>query len=701
MRVAFPATNRWHVARPMLLLPAGVVLVALLFLAHHIVATSPLTVTGALVPLAHLFDLLLLVGTLLLAHAAGARVLRAMGLALMAAEGAAFALALGLGLGAYGAFALGLIGLYRPPILLGCGVLAAVLLRRELQLSVGEFRALGAGVLRALRTGGMGVSAIVTILGLAAGLTLLTSLAPPHHWDPLAYHLTAPEIFLRSGWIRPIPDLDYSNVPLTTELLFGIGLAAGSLVYGQLLHCACVVIIGLGVWGLARRYRDPVTAWLALALFASTPLVLVWARVADNDLFFACFILLAVAAVLRAGAGGEDAAQASRWLVLAGVFAGLALGTKFQALYALLPLGAALALDVWYAEMRATGHFWRAGRTALRGAALFGAVTLLVAAPWYIKNALLFGNPFYPMLFGGRGLSPIAVDITAEVLHNRVLSPRTLVGYALLPLRAYTIGSYEQPHAILNPLFLLCPAILLLRGRWGRDVWYALVVSAGFIVAFTQGVQELRYLLTITPLLSLLVAYVLRAAWERALLRRLVAVALAGAALVTFAFIGLFVGGDSPFGVISGQESTETYLHENLAYGPSHRALTFLAAQLRPGERALFMHEAQIFYLSDQLVPGETVVPDHQNLQPMLLAETYHDDPGEMLLALQREGIDYVVVNEANIRSWLKSDPHGRLAAGKAALDRLTPQFEQIYLDGRPDRPNIIIYRVPHGTASR
>ena len=42
---------------------------------------------------------------------------------------------------------------------------------------------------------------------------------------------------------------------------------------------------------------------------------------------------------------------------------------------------------------------------------------------------------------------------------------------ALLPLRAYTIGSYEQPHAILNPLFLLCPAILLLRGRWGRD-WH-------------------------------------------------------------------------------------------------------------------------------------------------------------------------------------------------------------------------------------
>src|SRR5688572_31516216 len=42
-----------------------------------------------------------------------------------------------------------------------------------------------------------------------------------------------------------------------------------------------------------------------------------------------------------------------------------------------------------------------------------------------------------------------------------------------------------------------------------------LIVSAGFIVAFTQRVQELRYLLVICPLLSLLTALVLRAVWER------------------------------------------------------------------------------------------------------------------------------------------------------------------------------------------
>jgi len=87
------------------------------------------------------------------------------------------------------------------------------------------------------------------------------------------------------------------------------------------------------------------------------------------------------------------------------------------------------------------------------------------------------------------------------------------------------------------------------------------------------------------------------------------------------------------------------------------------------------------------------------NLQPMLLAETYGGDPQVMLRALQGDGIDYVLINEANIRSWQKSDPRGRLTAGKAAFERLTPLLEPIYRDGTPERPSIIIYRVPPGTA--
>ena len=490
MRVALTSAPKRRIARRSIVLTAGGLLLFLLFLAHRAIATAPLTATSGLMPFARLFDLLLLAAALLLAHAAGAAILRVLGVAVARVEGAAFALALGLGAGAYAALALGLIGLYRGPILLGGVAIAAILLRRELGRSVGLWRTLGAEEFAALRMAPRGLPILVILIGLTIGLTALASLTPPHHWDPLSYHLTSPLWFLRTGWVAPIPGIEFSNVPLATELLYGIGLAAGSDIFGQLLHGGYGFTAALGVWGLVRRYHDRVAAWLALALFLTTPLVFIWARVADNDLAFACFTLCAVAVALRVAHGPTLSAESRRWLVLSGVFVGLALATKYQAVYILAPLGLLVFADDWRARARGNGWGWRSLGGALGVAVCFGVAAALVALPWYLKNLLLFGNPIYPTVFGGRGFSPLAVSITADVLRDRVLSPWTPLGFLLLPLRAYTTGSYEQPHAILTPLFLLCPLVLLLRGCWRREIWYALIVSGGFIIGFIAGYRS-------------------------------------------------------------------------------------------------------------------------------------------------------------------------------------------------------------------
>ena len=197
----------------------------------------------------------------------------------------------------------------------------------------------------------------------------------------------------------------------------------------------------------------------------------------------------------------------------------------------------------------------------------------------------------------------------------------------------------------------------------------------------------------------MLTAYVLRAAWGRTRLRLPVLAALILTALLSFGLVGLFVGSDQPVAVVLGQESRDSYLRQNLAYGASHRALTFLATQLQPGERAIFMHEAQIFYQPPTLVPGEVVIPDHINLQPMFLAETYGGDPdgdvarfarGRHQLCADQRGQHPLL---AEIRSaW---SPHRR----KSGVRAMTPMLEPIYRDGTAERPSIIIYRVPSGAA--
>lgn len=72
-----------------------------------------------------------------------------------------------------------------------------------------------------------------------------------------------------------------------------------------------------------------------------------------------------------------------------------------------------------------------------------------------------------------------------------------------------------------------------------------------------------------------------------------------------------------------------------------------------------------------------------------------HPDPAAALAALRADGVDYLLVNEANICYRLCFDPDDRLEQSKAAFERLTPSLERIYADGTPERPSIIIYRVP------
>ena len=409
--VSAPARQQPKRTHPLILLACAAALSLLLF-AQRTVATLPLTATSALVPLAHLGDLLLIGGALLFAHAFGATALRALRLPGNGAEGAAIALTLGLGLWAYGALALGLVGLYRPLVLLGGTLLSALLLRKEIGRSAGDLISWAKACYQQRPVPIRGVPAIILLLGFAGIVALVGALAPPHHWDPLTYHLTSPQHFLLTGRVAPVPGVEFSNTPLTTELLYGIGLAAGSDTFAQLLHLSYAMITAVAIWGLARRFSDQVAAWLAVALFFSTPQVLVWARIANNDLAFGCFVMLMVVAALRAEAPAGRRNEALRWLALAGVFAGLALGTKYQAVYIVATMGVLITLDGWWMHRSTVSGRARLG-SALSQAATFGLIAALVGSPWYLKNWLLLDNPIWPTIFGGRGISPLAASSCA------------------------------------------------------------------------------------------------------------------------------------------------------------------------------------------------------------------------------------------------------------------------------------------------
>lgn len=673
---------------------AGLAVSVGLLLASHLVNAQPLTAVGPLVPLARLADLLLLLGVLLLATALGAALLERCSVWSPGIEGAALACALGLGCIAYLLLALGLLGLYRPVSIFILILVLTLLVRRRLRVVLGALaRSVGQvpSLVRATR-GQRTVVWLGLLLGGGAVLALLGALTPPHHYDPLTYHLALPKRFLETGQVGPVPDIVGSDLPLTIELLYGIGLAWGSDAFAQLLHFAFAGLTAVLLWGATRRWFDRVTSWLAVVLFLGTPLVFVWARVADNDLAVGCFLLLALIATLRASDVG-DVAVARRWLVLGGLFAGLALSVKYQTAPALVPLGLWAMMLPWRDGLT---PFWSRARwwQGFSGAAIFTVVALAVAAPWYLHNLTYLLALAQALVNVGTaqqtpgGPEP---DLGTYILHGLSISARTPLGYALLPIQAFIRGDLEQRFVVPNPLFLLLPAIIVLP-KWRRDrtVLLALAMAGAYGIVWALGVQELRYLLAIFPLLAVGTAGVLRAAWNHTFLRPWVRGGLLLSACLTLLLTFLHVGADRPLAVTFGLESRDAYLRQSITVGATYRAVSFLGANTPADEQALFVNEVQVYYL-----PAGLRVQAVDSRSTMYTLMERYATPRDAVAALQEQRIRYLLVNDADLRWWMQADSTGRILRARANFGQITDLLEPVYQEGMVDRPNMTIYRVP------
>jgi hypothetical protein len=159
----------------------------------------------------------------------------------------------------------------------------------------------------------------------------------------------------------------------------------------------------------------------------------------------------------------------------------------------------------------------------------FAAPAALVALPWYVKNAILTGNPVYPHLFGGLNASAAAeLDATVASFGDG----RSVADFLLMPVHLLTNGEAFDGGEFLSPLFVaFVPVGLLVTGR-GRMRVAAAAAIAVYVVAWFLTTQQARFLLPLLPALAVLAAVGILALAARGRLGRAVAVGVTAAALL-------------------------------------------------------------------------------------------------------------------------------------------------------------------------
>ena len=405
-------------------------------------------------------------------------------------------------------------------------------------------------------------------------VALVGCLAPEGAFDSLGHHMLHPALYMEAHKIHAIPWHFLSNNPALMEMQYMWAmLLSGSLQAAKLVHFAWGLLVAAVIYGWSREYMESKWAMAAAAGFILLPyvqLLLMWAYV---DFGTAGYLVLACWA----------ATSRPRQYVLAGVLAGLCVGTKIPGVFAPVMVAAAMA----------------AGRAPIR--AWWGSAIACgaVALPWGIKNLLMSGNPFAPLF---PGLIPtLWWDAENYSRYNTELrSYETKLGAGLEAVRGLftmpwttTIRNYGvlDEGGGLGGWFLWgLPFLLLFSPAGPARNPACLALGFGFLWLFVP--RQARYLLPAWPFAAMAVAQAVRGLASSVPVNRMAAW-FAAAVLVLMGAGALqrqhFIINPLPY--VSGRESAAEYLARGLPGKPdSVHAFQWLEKNPVPG-RLLMLAE--------------------------------------------------------------------------------------------------------------
>ncbi len=511
------------------------------------------------------------------------------GLALRPAARLAVQAALGLGCFAILILVTGsVVGVARAggwALLIGSGIL----LRREILRWWRD----GRDVANLWGSGGLAarwVGAGVVFLLLA---TLAIALLPPIKFDALVYHLALPEAYLAGGRVSVLTGNIFSGMPQAAEMLYMWALALAGAEAAAALGwlVGALTVVGLGGW--VAQWAGARAGVVAAALLVSGATLASSLSWAYADWLAALFGLGALVMC-----SGEH-----RNAVVAGIFAGLALGTKYSAGVVLLAgLGAILFRG---------GVRWQ---ERLRDGFNFGGAAVLTALPWLVKNAIWTGNPFYPFLLPTQSMSALRL-----ALYQNQPAWGGWENVWLLPWQAATSGLEGAPGfgASIGPLLLAFGALAWLGWRTRpadertaiRSV--AIFSVAGIVVWAVAGrvsglLIQTRLYLALFPGFAALAAAGFRGLerfrWEGVRLGRIAMLLLMGVMALNIFQLSADALRKGVPQTLFGLQTQSDYLNKNL--GMYQLALAAVA-ELPADADVLFLWEARSFACARACEPDE------------------------------------------------------------------------------------------------
>jgi 4-amino-4-deoxy-L-arabinose transferase-like glycosyltransferase len=378
----------------------------------------------------------------------------------------------------------------------------------------------------------------VRLPGLTAGIfivllliiisSLHAPLFPVFMHDAMNSHLEGPKVFIREHAIGFHAYINFNNFPLGIDLLYIPMLMIKRLPMTQLVtFFFFLMCLGI-VYEFGRVYlKSPLIGMLSAVLLCLIPRFVGQFNHPTIDVgltFYIILFALAVAGWLYAGN--------EKYLHLSGLILGLGLGVKYTALPFLLIFVAWILIQRLLLENKPV-------RQTLSKTGLMLIIAVIVCSPWYIRNIVLFGNPFFPFyddffetilpIGTAKELKPFLEIDEKDMLAKFQYEGDWERGYQFLPDLSITSEAGAM-HNQMGPIYLaiLPMLILVLLSGLGKllgkyvlgweyqidyhiPVWMLLAASLLYCAywVFYVGVLHTRYLFPIMPFFALIAGFTL------------------------------------------------------------------------------------------------------------------------------------------------------------------------------------------------
>jgi len=403
---------------------------------------------------------------------------------------------------------------------------------------------------------GFAAKLLVWLLAAEAALALLmlaaSSMAPERFYDAMVYHLACPSLFAMHHRVVGLPNLMHASFPQGMPMHYGWQMLMGGEPAPRAWRLWVALLVCGTVWRMGSREGRPLAGLAAASLVATAPLFFLNGTQTSVDIEVCLFVLLACLAARESTRG----AGAGKWMVVAAIFTGAAFSVKFTAVFWAPWLALLCALPSGSRRPGLPGLL-----PSWKKLAVFSFVASLWLVPWFARNEVVVGNPFYPYLTGvfrgGRQWDPPRHARFLEQQSGYVVEKASqLAKLPWLLVNGHTSENYVGPAlVVLAPLFILHPpagaAVRTLGAVTGLSLalWVCITHTHRFVLA----TWVLAWLLAVWMLWEIAVK---RPRWRDALL--LLLVVLSG---VGVADLAIFWGRNTaPVDMLAGREGSRGFL---------------------------------------------------------------------------------------------------------------------------------------------